>query len=73
MVVLVYNIVEKMDILGLPQQHTVRERERVGVRGECFKYLCVCVRERERERERSDLCVFPSRLECMSCARECDV
>ena len=31
--------------------------------------------ERERERERSDLCVcvFPSRLECISCARERDV
>ena len=48
-------VVEKMDFLGLPQQH--RERERVGVRGERFKCVCVCVRERESEREEWCVCV----------------
>ena len=33
---------------------TQQYRERVGVRAECFKYVCVCVCVRERERERSD-------------------
>ena len=54
-VVLVYNIVEKMDILGLPQQ----QRESGGERGmfQISVCVCVCVCVRERERERSDLCV----------------
>ena len=43
MVVLVYNIVEKMDILGLPPQHRERERESGGERGMFQISVCVCV------------------------------
>ena len=54
-------IVEKVDILGLPQQYTERERdtERERGGGECFKYLCVCVCVCVwmRERERGVMCV----------------